>query len=405
MKSYLIGRFPEADIVLLSSLCSRNHAKITITNHGKVILEDCSSNGTIVNSKKIINQSLEIKYGDEVIFGGVEKLDWSKIEKPIQESKLIPPPQPFVPTFKLGILPIVLIVLSLIITTGMWYLKSNELGVFKRTILTASEIYEKNKNSVALVEVKFYVRIKTSNKDLYFGYDSDKEITMDIDKYKLTPFKSEGTAFFIDSQGTLITNKHVIAPWHYDKSLSNHFYKKELPVIERLFKENGWGVVDRNITGALESISIYTNGEIFTNENKIACKEHKISDDEDIDLASIKTIDGKTPKTVTIISVKQIQKKEKEIKINSPAYVIGYPMGDNLAVNENNEIHCTSTQGSFTQNPSTNYIQYSAPSAGGASGSPVFDEFGNLVAINYMSMGSGQSFNRGILAKHLDMVK
>ncbi|MBK7958878.1 MAG: trypsin-like peptidase domain-containing protein [Bacteroidetes bacterium] len=81
------------------------------------------------------------------------------------------------------------------------------------------------------------------------------------------------------------------------------------------------------------------------------------------------------------------------------------PDGDNLAVNENNEIHCTSTQGSFTQNPSTNYIQYSAPSAGGASGSPVFDEFGNLVAVNYMSMGSGQSFNRGILAKHLDMVR
>ncbi|MBK7958880.1 MAG: FHA domain-containing protein [Bacteroidetes bacterium] len=80
MKTYQIGRFPEADIVLFSSLCSRNHAKITITEIGKIILEDHSSNGTIVNSKKTINQSLEIKFGDEVVFGGAEKLDWSKIQ-------------------------------------------------------------------------------------------------------------------------------------------------------------------------------------------------------------------------------------------------------------------------------------------------------------------------------------
>ncbi|MBK7958879.1 MAG: trypsin-like peptidase domain-containing protein [Bacteroidetes bacterium] len=150
---------------------------------------------------------------------------------------------------------------------------------------------------------------------------------MEIDKSKLTPFRSEGTAFFIDSVGTLITNRHVIAPWHYDKSLSNYFYSKVLPFVKKLFKENEWGYVEQDIKGELESITIYTNGNRYLKENRIVCKQHKISEDEDIDLASIKTADGKTPRTATIISFKQIQKREKEIKINSPAYVIGYPMG------------------------------------------------------------------------------
>ena len=405
MKTYQIGRFQEADIVLLSSLCSRNHAKITITELGKIILEDHSSNGTIVNSKKLINQSLEIKFGDEVVFGGAEKLDWSKIKKPPSPEKVLPIIQPSRPTFKFNYTQIVIGVVFLFFLSTFWYLKSNEIGFFKKDFLTASEIYERNKNSVALVVVEYYVRIKTSKKDLYYGYDSNNEIKMEFDKSKLTPFKSEGTAFFIDSFGTLITNRHVIVPWHYDKSLSNYFYSKVLPFVKRIFKENEWGNVEPDIKGELESITIYTNGNKYLKENSIECKRHNISDDENIDLASIKTKNDSTPKNVSIISINQIQKNEKSIRINSPAFIIGYPMGDNLAVNENNEIHCTSTQGSFTQNPSTNYIQYSAPSEGGASGSPVFDQFGYLVAINYLSMGSGQSFNRGILAKHLDKVR
>lgn len=48
-------------------------------------------------------------------------------------------------------------------------------------------------------------------------------------------------------------------------------------------------------------------------------------------------------------------------------------MGDALATDEEKNINCTSTQGSFTQEPAKYYIQYSAPTAGGASGSPVFN--------------------------------
>ena len=75
-------------------------------------------------------------------------------------------------------------------------------------------------------------------------------------------------------------------------------------------------------------------------------------------------------------------------------------MGEAIALDEEKTINCTSTQGSFTQEPTKYYVQYSAATAGGASGSPVFNQYGKLVAINYLG-SKEQSFNRGILIRHL----
>ena len=83
MREYKIGRNADADIILTAAFCSRDHAKITLTDEGKILLQDYSANGTYVKGKKISNQTIEIKHGDEVLFGNVEKLDWSKIEKPV----------------------------------------------------------------------------------------------------------------------------------------------------------------------------------------------------------------------------------------------------------------------------------------------------------------------------------
>ncbi|MCX6198457.1 MAG: serine protease [Bacteroidetes bacterium] len=55
--------------------------------------------------------------------------------------------------------------------------------------------------------------------------------------------------------------------------------------------------------------------------------------------------------------------------------------------------------------PAKNYIQYSAQIASGSSGSPVFNQYGKLVAITYEGTLNGQGFNRGILAKYIHLVK
>ncbi|HEY0261859.1 MAG TPA: FHA domain-containing protein, partial [Chitinophagales bacterium] len=80
MKQYSIGRNTEADIILTANLCSRNHAKLTVSDSGKILLQDFSSNGTSINAKKINNETAEIKRSDNILFAGVEMLDWSKID-------------------------------------------------------------------------------------------------------------------------------------------------------------------------------------------------------------------------------------------------------------------------------------------------------------------------------------
>ena len=44
---------------------------------------------------------------------------------------------------------------------------------------------------------------------------------------------------------------------------------------------------------------------------------------------------------------------------------------------------------------------YTIPALHGSSGSPVIDEYGKLVAINYAGLDITQNFNYGVKASHL----
>ncbi len=408
MKTYKIGRYPEADIVLSLNFCSRNHALLTVTDSGKILLQDYSSNGTTVNSKKMNNQTTEIKYGDEVLFGGVENLDWNKIEKP-QPYAIAPgneidnAPNPALIFIKQHALKTFFALAVIGILLLAFNFLSNRNTTKPELSLSPTEIYNRYKNAVAMVEVKYFIRIHTKANDIYFGLKPDKEIGFNKVKSELQPLTSEGSAFFIDSNGTLITNHHVVEPWQHD-NLKDYFFTKIKPAIKRTLRENGWGEDDPKFYGELEAAYIYPNGKTFSPENRIECYVHKIADKEDIDLASLKIKSHQLPPNTSVISPVGTETDETKIQVNTAAYVIGFPMGDALAVNEDNVLNCTSTQGSFTQNPATYYIQFSAAVASGASGSPVFNQFGKLVAVTYLG-SKEQSFNRGILAKYIQQVK
>lgn len=405
MKTYTIGRYPEADIILTTNFCSRDHAKLTISDNGKILLQDTSSNGTNIKGKKVHQQTVEVNYGDEILFAGVEKLDWSKIEKPETKPAETSKPSPVIPFIKQHAIKVIgILVLIGAIKAVIPLINSHSDKEIPKQ-LTAPEIYNRYKNAVAMVEVKYYVRIHTKANELYFGIEADSTIGFNKIKSKLQPLTSEGTAFFIDSTGKLITNHHVVEPWFYDRDLKDYFFTRVKPAIKRALRENGWGDDDPKFYGELEAIYIYPNGKTFSPENRIECSVHKQSNDEDIDLASLQILSGNLPRNVSIVSSAKIQPDETKLQVGAPAYVIGFPYGDALALNEDNELNCTSTQGSFTQVPSKSYVQYSAQTASGGSGSPVFDQYGNLVAVTYLGSGSGQSFNRGILAKYIRQVR
>jgi S1-C subfamily serine protease len=148
-------------------------------------------------------------------------------------------------------------------------------------------------------------------------------------------------------------------------------------------------------------VYIYPNGTKYAPDNRTKCEVLYTAKKEEIDLASLQTANHTLPTYARIVPLSNIDSSDYQTPVGTVAYIIGFPYGDELAKDEQHQLNCSITQGSFTQAPSTSYIQYSAASASGASGSPVFNQNGRLVAVNYMSFGTGQNFNRGILAKYI----
>lgn len=76
-----IGRNPACDICVESSLrtVSNNHSTIEFKN-GLYFYTDHSTNGTVVNGRVIHNETVEVRYGDNINLSGVYELDWSVVK-------------------------------------------------------------------------------------------------------------------------------------------------------------------------------------------------------------------------------------------------------------------------------------------------------------------------------------
>lgn len=87
---------------------------------------------------------------------------------------------------------------------------------------------------------------------------------------------------------------------------------------------------------------------------------------------------------------------DEEIKL----YMIGFNQGPTLALT-NNGIKAQITQGYINQNTDSIKIMYSIPALQGSSGSPVVNQYGELVAINFAGINGTQGFNYGIRVERL----
>lgn len=87
---------------------------------------------------------------------------------------------------------------------------------------------------------------------------------------------------------------------------------------------------------------------------------------------------------------------DDEIKL----YMIGFNQGPTLALT-NDGIKAQITQGYISQNTDSTKIMYSIPALQGSSGSPVVNQYGELVAINFAGINGTQGFNYGIRVERL----
>lgn len=89
-------------------------------------------------------------------------------------------------------------------------------------------------------------------------------------------------------------------------------------------------------------------------------------------------------------------RNNEEIKL----YMIGFNQGPTLA-STNDGIKAQITQGYISQNTDSIKIMYSIPALQGSSGSPIVNQYGELVAINFAGINGTQGFNYGIRVERL----
>ena len=77
-----IGRAPENTIRIEERWGTVSNLHANIERQGsRLLYYDHSSNGTVINGRKVHNENVEINSGDEILLAGIYKLDWNVILK------------------------------------------------------------------------------------------------------------------------------------------------------------------------------------------------------------------------------------------------------------------------------------------------------------------------------------
>ena len=377
--SITIGTNPDNKIQIYNDKVSRYHAKIKIDKNCSIFINDQSSNGTYVNGSRISkNTDFPIKRGDRVSFANVQELDWKKIPK-------------------CGLKPIYFILpIFLTLLVGLGIYCKDELKRF----FVPVEISERYKNSIGLIYNSYYLAYVDNNDTLlYIG--ANDEIAQPSAKNTIRPFEITGSGFYVSTGGKIITNKHVAAPWESELAIDKERIEKAINLLRARL---GQYSVNSKVVGVRVKTGIFPNGSTIESndlfKNMLVCNVLKWSDDEKIDLAVIQLESKKIPSTVMPIT--DIITTKDEIKLDDDIRIFGYPFGFDLATkNQDHKIMASFDQGRISKISDKYEIQYNAPSFHGASGSPVFNKDGKLIAVNYAGIEKSQGYNFGIIATHI----
>lgn len=128
------------------------------------------------------------------------------------------------------------------------------------------------------------------------------------------------------------------------------------------------------------------------------CSILSISEESNIDLAKIVS-----EKSATVfVSYDDIEQDDKLIVPGQKVFMLGFPLGEEFAKTDTG-YKVQFYKGEVSRESDNFKIQYSIPSTGGASGAPVFNEFGKLIAINFGGIEKMENYNFGILAKYISL--
>jgi S1-C subfamily serine protease len=357
---------------------------------------------------------------------------------------------------KIALIVAAVFVLGIIIIPRVWdkFHKKETICLNNQT-----EIYEKYKDAVVLVKHTYALQIsikgsepfqitveddsfkeKTISGTGFFVSDDGKIVT---NHHVAEPWKY--TEFKIDNFGELKDHIAAVLPDSIDKKdyktyLESHWndYYSDEEGSEEDYTEEDASVVTETPVANVDSTNVNSEVDDLISENQseekavtsqivyinledieivpqtvkisvalhgskddwLECKVYKIADGDEVDVAVLQLMSETLPGSVSdIIDLDNAIKDDASIKPGTNAILIGYPMGMQLA-NTRRGIKVQVYEGQINKESDGVSVQYNVTSTHGASGSPVFNQCGQLIAVNYAGYDEAQGYNFGIVAKH-----
>lgn len=338
---------------------------------------------------------------------------------------------------------------------GYKYYKDHQVEpIVENTCLdTDTKIYDAYKDAVVMVKHRYAFVAKIKGKEVQLNIPEATEETL------------FGTAFFVDKKGNMISNSHVLQPWNSPETMdkintdASNIRRKIASILTTDISEDGyetfiasnWGNASSEYGeegGYHDGDSEEGGGEEFVSSNDVAvdsaatsddiaasipqkdyvsedqievymktvdisvalhnsaeewlpCSIEKTSEDQSVDLGVLQLTTKETPNTVVnIINLENAVTDDQTLRPGEKAVMIGYPLGEDLAQTVSG-IKVQLYDGQISKESDGTKIQYSVTSTHGASGSPIFNNCGQLIAVNFSGVEQVQGYNFGIIAKKI----
>lgn len=431
-----IGTDLNCDVPVSNQFVSRCHAILYVDKKNKCTIYDYNSkNGTEINGNRMTHKKyIPVKRGDNITVGSADVTEELK--------KFIPNPFGWVKNVAIGL---VAAIALFGIGVGIKPL------IFPDPKPDPVPPLTEIQKSVVMVygHYTMYVQLKDNpiQRDVWEYVMKDQRVKFD---YNLLPVVESipytGTAFFLDRDGRMATNRHVAVPWENAAesqkkewgSMAEQFIHEHLPTqinfaeqaaaydastsilwpmvkLQALREGNGsLSYVNSlirqlqnakyEIVGRIDYFGIAYPGRHYDNIDEFErCTLLDHSDNPDIDLALIQLNNPHTPDNITWVFDPALFKTERLMPQHEKLTWIGYPNG--LAWARDTKIHELRPQVRETMcssNPSKYDFDIQGEIVGGASGSPVFETVtGQLVGVAYARLVDGATYGRVIQAKYL----
>lgn len=429
---YNIGTNFHNEIILNGNYVSRFHAALKIARNGQAYLSDSGSkNGTKVNGVLIKpNQDVRISRKDIITFADVDTTQ--------QLRPYLPPPFPWL---KVAVAAVVTLLIGL---SAFLFFFGEPCGVCGERFCKGHSPQD-FRPAVVYVNAHYHYVIQFEDNPISSQWNGLIEINFATDNIDLGHY--EATAFFIDREGRMATNRHVAIPWdeEYRNPAETEYIKQRIEDFKQQLvfvndeddlrrlrnvsirdikglKEIGLWLIQsstnvkelnlkinriRNsqftISGVSDFITVGYPGRYYTHLDELdRCYLLSESGSPDKDIAILQLNDKKTPEKIKyIFDVNNFYTETLE-PLKDRLYTIGYPKGTNWALdNKTHSLEPGIRETVCSKMPSRYTFEIQGEAVGGASGSPIFNQKGQLVGILWGGWSAGATYGLACQAKYL----